>query len=191
MKDEVAVAPPQEVAPDVAAVAVAEVRKIQSKLQKAQAAVKSGTATVRQKKQVAKSKRAKLKRSRKAYAKLPKVKQPGPAFAKWKSRLRSQWMPHQCWVKGCKTKLSNARTKMCAEHKKAYRKDQLKANNQTWYKRIEQGKAKHHVIYKGQLTEWAAQNPVAAQRIVSQGGSVADVELFKKALAKHQAARKL
>jgi hypothetical protein len=122
------------------------------------------------------------KRVKKFKAKNAKPKSHGPAYEKWKKRFRPERKVGQCFIKNCTTKPAGA--KFCQTHKKEYRKDQLALNNVTWRKRIDEGKALHHVIYNGELTEWAKKNLVAAKRIVSGGKSIADMETFNKAVAK-------
>jgi hypothetical protein len=54
-----------------------------------------------------------------------------------------------------KSKPKSKRSKFCSPCYKERRKLQLKRNNVAWHKRIEAGKAKHHLTYRGKPTEWA------------------------------------
>jgi hypothetical protein len=145
---------------------------------------------------LSKRKEAKLKKAIKQHKKRDekykakkgtgKKRERGPAYAKWKNRFRATREVGTCFIKGCSTR-PVGKARFCTTHKKEYRKDQLALNNVKWRKRVDEGKALHHVIYNGELTEWAKTNIVAAQRIVSDGKSIADMETFKKAVAKFKA----
>jgi hypothetical protein len=100
----------------------------------------------------------------------------------------------ECDVLGCKGGAHKPTAFRCLKHKKEIRKEQLRANNQTWFKRIEKGTAKHHVVYtspvtgKQELTEWALMNPDRAMAQVKKGISIVDAEQFKKLVAKSKEA---
>lgn len=100
----------------------------------------------------------------------------------------------ECDVLGCKSKAHSPSAFRCAKHKKEIRKVQLRENNQTWFKRIEKGTAKHHVVYtspvtgKQELTEWALANPDKALAQVKKGISIVEPDEFKKLLVASKAA---
>lgn len=157
-----------------------------TKTQKARAKAKTGAPLARREKQtISKARRSERKSKRKARAAKPKIH--GPAYAIFKKKLRERWEPGHCMFKGCSKKPPTSRSRYCQTHYKEYRKVQLAENNKVWRKRIDAGKALHHVIYNGELTEWSKKNIVAARRLVSDGKSVADREEFEKAVAKWKA----
>lgn len=174
---------------DVAKKAVKVAKKALAKVKEARKAVAKGEASRRQKQKVTKVRKQDKARQKKARADRPK-KPKGPAYAEFKNKFRAEIVQGQCRFKGCTTKPASKRAVTCQTHKKEYRKVQLALNNVKWRKRVEQGEAGHHVIYNRRVTEWALQNPVAARRIVSEGHSIADKELFEKALAKRQTEEK-
>lgn len=92
----------------------------------------------------------------------------------------------ECDVLGCKSKARRPTAFRCAKHRAEIRRVQLKLNNQTWFKRIEKGTAKHHVVYtspvtgKRTLSAWAMVHPDKALAQVKKGVSVVEPDEFKK-----------
>lgn len=142
----------------------------------------------------AKSKGAKAKAKGKPKAEKPKAKpvkkakkneapkrKPGPWLKHFKPGVDMSKVG-VCRVKGCKVKLEN-RAKWCPKHKKEIRKLQLKLNNQTWFKRIDEGTAGHHIVYtvngKTRATEWARVNPARAMKLAQEQGTVEPDKLKK------------
>jgi hypothetical protein len=102
----------------------------------------------------------------------------GPAMKDFIKKVKKTPLPGICQLNGCKTKVT-ARAKWCATHKKEIRKAQLKANNEVWRKRVKDGIAGHHVVYKNRPTIWAAQNKQHATKFVQAGHAVVTPETWK------------
>lgn len=98
-------------------------------------------------------------------------KGPGPAMQALASKLRAEPSLGGCDVIGCKNRATSPRAWRCGPHKKAIRKAQLKANNAVWRKRVKEGKAGHHVVYKGYASVFSLKNTKVAEKIVTSGRS--------------------
>jgi hypothetical protein len=99
-------------------------------------------------------------------------RKPGPAMVALKNKIKLQVVPGECRFRGCSKKTIGTRAKWCLKHKKAIRKFQLKENNKVWNKKVKEGKADHHVVYRGHATVWALQNKEKAIRKVKMGVSI-------------------
>ena len=96
------------------------------------------------------------------------------------------WAPGACKVLKCKQKATSKMAKVCRVHKKEIRKQQLKANNVTYRKRIKDHKVISHIVYtdpdtgKPMLTQWAQRNPDKAMAIVKKGRGTIDLDTFRQ-----------
>lgn len=92
----------------------------------------------------------------------------------------------ECDVLGCSRSPSTTKARRCLKHKKLIRKEQLKANNVVWRKRVQKGTAGHHIVYtspkegKTSLTEWARANPERAMKLVKKDFGTVDLDGFRK-----------
>ena len=69
-----------------------------------------------------------------------------------------------------KNPLPTPRHEFCEICAIARRKMQLVVNNRKWKMKIEKGEAGHKIMYAGQPTQWARENPVQAIReAIKQG----------------------
>ena len=135
------------------------------------------------------------KAAKKIEKKVAKKAAPKTAVVK---RKTGPWMKHfkpgvdmskqgVCKVKKCTKKVGKA--KWCAAHKKEIRTLQLKLNNVTWHKAVDEGDAGHHVVYTVEgvtrATEWARLNPSKAVALANKHGTV-DPATLKKLIAQSE-----
>lgn len=106
----------------------------------------------------------------------------GPGTKKFK--FKAEKTQGKCDVLGCSKSAKTRKSFRCAKHTRIIRKQQLKANNQVWHKRIENGTAKHHAVYNGHVTKWSERNPDKAKAYVKAGRSIVDIKAFVPLLVK-------
>ena len=111
---------------------------------------------------------------------------PGTKLFKFKDGPKSFEV---CDVLNCREKPKSGFR--CVKHKKAIRKEQLRANNIIWRQRVKNGTAGHHVVYtrpgekKPIATKYSLKKTDAAVKAVSTGHSVVEkVGDFKEIVAR-------
>lgn len=122
---------------------------------------------------------APAKKPAKKKAAKPAARQHGPWVRHFKFKEKDDGL---CGIKGCKTKKAGLR--WCASHKKQIRKVQLKLNNVTWRKRIEEGKAGHHLSYRGKPTAFTAEHQKKALLLAKKGHGVMTPTQLREAIKK-------
>lgn len=112
-------------------------------------------------------------------------------LASLKLKVKPERIPGVCLVQGCNKPSATGLAQWCRDHKKAIRKEQLRLNNIVWRKRVEQGKAGHHLVYRNKPTGFAVENPDKALAIAKKGVGITEPDDLKKILAKGAASKKV
>lgn len=120
--------------------------------------------------------------------KTDRIKPIGPGTKMFK--FKAERAAGECDVQGCKVK-GLGKKRRCGKHKKEIRKEQLRANNVVWKKRVKDGTAGHHVVYtrpgekKPIATKYSLKKTDAAVAVVAKGHSVVEkVGDFKEIIAR-------
>lgn len=98
------------------------------------------------------------------------------------ARTKQRKIPGVCCYRGCDNATTVPQAKWCKMHKKEVKAIQVAANNERWKRRVAMGVAGHHLVYDGQPTPWAQENPRQALMIARAGRASIDANTLSKLL---------